>query len=133
MTVIGIGTDIVECLRIAQMIERHGELFLTRVFTAREIEYCSSRKAATQHYAGRWAAKEAILKALGTGWSRGIRWCDMEIRNDAAGKPSVALAGGAREICERLEIGDLLISISHCRTHATALAIATAGERTERS
>ena len=66
-----IGTDIVECLRIAQMIERHGELFLTRVFTPREIEYCSSRKAATQHYAGRWAAKEAILKALGTGWSRG--------------------------------------------------------------
>jgi holo-[acyl-carrier protein] synthase len=131
MTVIGIGTDIVECLRIAQMIERHGELFLTRVFTLPEIEYCSSRKAATQHYAGRWAAKEAILKAFGTGWSRGIRWCDMEIRNDAAGKPSVALGGGAREICERLGIGDLLISISHCRTHATALAIATAVERAE--
>jgi holo-[acyl-carrier protein] synthase len=129
MTVIGIGTDIVECLRIAQMIERHGELFLTRVFTPPEIEYCSSRKAATQHYAGRWAAKEAILKALGTGWSRGIRWRDMEIRNDAAGKPSVALGGGARELCERLGIGDILISISHCRTHATALAVAVAAER----
>ena len=63
MAVLGIGTDIVECLRIAQMIERHGELFLNRVFTPREIEYCSARKAATQHYAGRWAAKEAILKA----------------------------------------------------------------------
>jgi holo-[acyl-carrier protein] synthase len=129
MTVIGIGTDIVECLRIAQMIERHGELFLTRVFTPPEIEYCSSRRAATQHYAGRWAAKEAILKALGTGWSRGIRWRDMEIRNDAAGKPSVALGGGARELCERLGIGDILISISHCRTHATALAVAVAAER----
>ncbi len=65
MTVIGIGTDIVECLRIAQMIERHGELFLTRVFTPREIEYCSSRKAATQHYAGRWAAKEADPQGVG--------------------------------------------------------------------
>ncbi len=128
MTVIGIGTDIVECLRIAQMIERHGELFLTRVFTPREIEYCSSRKAATQHYAGRWAAKEAILKALGTGWSRGIRWLDMEIRNDAAGKPTVALGGGAREQCERLGVGNLLISISHCRSHATALAVAVAAE-----
>lgn len=132
MTVIGIGTDIVECLRIAQMIERHGELFLTRVFTPREIEYCSARKAATQHYAGRWAAKEAILKALGTGWSRGIRWRDMEIRNDVAGKPSVALGGEARDLCERLGIGDMLISISHCRTHATALAVAVAAEREDR-
>jgi len=132
MTVIGIGTDIVECLRIAQMIERHGELFLTRVFTPREIEYCSARKATTQHYAGRWAAKEAILKALGTGWSRGIRWRDMEIRNDVAGKPSVALGGEARDLCERLGIGDMLISISHCRTHATALAVAVAAEREDR-
>jgi holo-[acyl-carrier protein] synthase len=132
MTVIGIGTDIVDCLRIAQMIERHGELFLTRVYTPREIEYCSSRKAATQHYAGRWAAKEAILKALGTGWSRGIRWRDMEIRNDSAGKPSVALGGEARDLCERLGVGNMLISISHCRTHATALAVAVAAERESR-
>ena len=132
MTVIGIGTDIVECLRIAQMIDRHGELFLTRVYTMREIEYCSSRRAATQHYAGRWAAKEAILKALGTGWSRGIRWSDVEVRNDGAGKPTVALGGEARTVCERLGVGDILISISHCRTHATALAIAVAAKREER-
>lgn len=124
MNVIGIGTDIVEVLRIARMIERHGELFLARVFTTREIEYCSARKAANQHYAGRWAAKEAILKALGTGWARGIQWRDMEIRNDGAGKPRVALGGGAREACERLGISDMLISISHCRSHATAFAVA---------
>ncbi len=131
MNIVGIGTDIVECLRIAQMIERHGDLFLTRVFTPREIAYCSARKAATQHYAGRWAAKEAVLKALGTGWSRGIQWRDIEIRNDAAGKPTAALAGGTREICERLGIGEMLVSISHCRTHATALAIALPAERAE--
>ncbi|MBM4089053.1 MAG: holo-[acyl-carrier-protein] synthase [Planctomycetes bacterium] len=124
MNVIGIGTDIVECLRIARMIEKHGELFLTRVYTAREIEYCSARKAATQHYAGRWAAKEAVLKALGTGLARSIRWRDLEIRNDRAGKPTVALAGEARELCEQLGIGQMVVSISHCRSHATAFAIA---------
>jgi holo-[acyl-carrier protein] synthase len=124
MNIIGIGTDVVECLRIAQMIERHGEIFLSRVYTPYEIEYCRARKAATQHYAGRWAAKEAILKALGTGWARGIRWQDLEIRNDVGGQPQVELAGGAREASERLGITSVLISISHCRTHATAVAIA---------
>jgi holo-[acyl-carrier protein] synthase len=124
MTVIGIGTDIVECLRVAKMIERHGELFLTRVFTPHEVEYCSARKASTQHYACRFAAKEAVLKALGTGWTRGVQWRDIEVRNDLGGKPSIALAGGAREMCEQLGITEMLISISHCRTHATAYALA---------
>ncbi len=124
MNVLGIGTDIVECLRIAQMIERHGELFIQRIYTGAEIEYCSSRKAATQHYAGRWAAKEAVLKALGTGWIRGISWRDIEVRNSQEGQPSIALAGGAREVCEKRGIADMLISISHCRSHATAYALA---------
>lgn len=124
MNVLGIGTDIVESLRIAQMIERHGELFLGRVFTPLEIEYCSARKAATQHYAGRWAAKEAVLKALGTGWAKGIAWTDIEVRNEPGGAPRIVLGGGAREVAESQGIGDILISISHCRTHATAFAIA---------
>lgn len=128
MNVIGIGTDIVECLRIAHMIERHGELFLTRVYTPHEISYCSARKAATQHYAGRWAAKEAVLKALGTGWSRDIKWRDVEVRNDMGGKPEIVLEGGALEISRRLGIDNVLISISHCRSHATAFAIALGGE-----
>ena len=124
MNVIGVGTDIVECLRIAQMIERHGELFIGRVYTPSEIDYCSIRKAATQHYAGRWAAKEAVLKAMGTCWARGIRWRDIEIRNDPGGKPSIELSGGALEACQRLGIEEMLISISHCRSHATAYALA---------
>ena len=128
MNVFGIGTAIIECLRIAQMIERHGELFINRVYTSNEIDYCSSRKAATQHYAGRWAAKEAILKAMGTGWARGIRWRDIEIRNEAGGAPIVALAGGARDVCETLGITRVLISISHCRSHATAYALALKAE-----
>ncbi len=106
------------------MIERHGELFIQRIYTGVEIEYCSSRKAATQHYAGRWAAKEAVLKALGTGWIRGISWRDIEVRNSPEGQPSIALAGGAREVCEQRGIAEMLISISHCRSHATAYALA---------
>src|SRR2546423_14400401 len=108
MTIRGIGTDIIECLRIAKMIERHGELFLGRVFTPHEIEYCSARKAATQHYAGRFAAKEAVLKALGTGWARGIHWQDIEVRNDVGGKPRIALGGGARDMGATLGIGEML-------------------------
>lgn len=124
MNIVGIGTDIVECLRIAQMIDRHGDLFITRVYTDHEIEYCQTRKQSTQHYAGRWAAKEAVLKALGTGWRRGISWRDVEIRNDTSGKPVVALRGGARDVVEELHITEMLISISHCRSHATAYALA---------
>ena len=127
MDIIGIGTDITECLRIARMIERHGELFITRVYTPWETRYCQRRKQATQHFTGRWAAKEAVLKALGTGWVRGISWRDIEVRNEPGGKPIVAVRGGTREVVERLGITQLLVSISHCRTHATAYAIAIAG------
>jgi holo-[acyl-carrier protein] synthase len=124
MNVLGIGTDIVECLRIAQMIERHGELFIHRVYTAHEIQYCQNRKQATQHYAGRWAAKEAVLKAIGTGWRRGISWRDVEVRNLPGGRPVVALHGGARDAADELGVAQILISISHCRSHATAYALA---------
>jgi len=128
MTVIGIGTDIIECLRIAKMIERHGELFLTRVYTSHEIEYCTARKASTQHYAGRFAAKEAVLKALGTGWTRGIHWRDIEVKNEMGGKPGIILGGAASELAGKLGIAEMLISISHCRTHATAYALAVGKE-----
>lgn len=130
--IVGIGTDIVECLRIAQMIERHGELFITRVYTQAEMIYCQSRKMATQHFAGRWAAKEAILKAMGTGWAKGIGWTDIEVGNEPGGKPIVVLRGGARDVAESLNIGEILISISHCRSHAVAFATAMGGEK-ERS
>lgn len=128
MQILGIGTDITECLRIAQMIERHGELFITRVYTEHEIAYCSTRKAATQHYAGRWAAKEAVLKALGTGWRRGISWRDIEVRNLPGGAPVIRLQGGARDVFERAGIKRMHISISHSRANAIAFAIAEGEE-----
>ncbi|HZU38210.1 MAG TPA: holo-ACP synthase [Gemmataceae bacterium] len=124
MQIVGIGTDIVECLRIGRMIEEHGEQFLTRVYTEREIRYCQARKHAVEHFAGRWAAKEAILKCLGTGWRGGISWTDIEVRNNPDGKPHVLVCGGAKDYMQRLRIGDILLSISHCRAYATAYAIA---------
>jgi holo-[acyl-carrier protein] synthase len=126
---IGLGTDITECLRIARMIERHGELFINRVYTPEEIKYCQSRKQATQHYTGRWAAKEAILKALGTGWRKGISWRDIEIRNEPSGRPVVAIRGGVKEAVEQLGIAEIHVTISHCRSHATATAIAMGKEK----
>jgi holo-[acyl-carrier protein] synthase len=124
MHLVGVGTDIVECLRIAQLIERHGELFIGRIYTDSEISFCSARKAATQHYAGRFAAKSAVLKALGTGWRRGINWKDIEIRNGDDGRPTVALRGGLRDLVEQGDVSQVQISIAHCRTHATAFALA---------
>jgi holo-[acyl-carrier protein] synthase len=122
--IIGIGSDIVECVRIGRMIERHGEMFLARVYTAREIRYCQSRKHVTEHFAGRWAAKEAVFKALGTGWRRGWCWTDLEIRNDAEGRPNVHVGGEVREQVHTLRVADILVSISHCRAYAMAHALA---------
>jgi holo-[acyl-carrier protein] synthase len=76
--ILGLGTDIVEIVRVGQMIERHGEHFLQRVYTEGEIRYCQDRKLSYQHFAGRWAAKEAVMKALGTGFVKGISWRDIE-------------------------------------------------------
>lgn len=128
MESLGIGTDIVECVRIGRLIEEHGELFLRRVYTDKEILYCQTRRLAMQHFAGRWAAKEAILKALGTGWRKGISWRDMEVSNDRKGKPVVTMRGGAKDVMKRLGSAEILVSISHTRTYAVAFAIAVAGK-----
>ncbi|QDT56916.1 Holo-[acyl-carrier-protein] synthase [Caulifigura coniformis] len=122
--IVGIGTDIVEVTRIGEMIERHGELFLQRVFTEGEIFYCQERKLAMQHYAGRWAAKEAVMKTLGTGFSKGVGWRDIEVASQKSGQPIIKLNGGAKEMSTSLGIDEVLISISHCRAYATATAIA---------
>ncbi len=124
MRVFGIGTDIIECSRIEDMIAKHDKIFVDRVFTPDEIEYCSGRKASSQHFAGRWAAKEAILKAIGTGWAKGIKWTDIEIRNEPGGQPIVNLTGAALEICRSKGVTTVLISISHCKAFATAFATA---------
>jgi len=124
MSVIGIGTDIIEVARIGEMIEKHDEIFLRRVYTPTEIEYCGGRKAAMQHYAGRWAAKEAGLKALGTGWAKGIQWTDLEVINLMGGKPELKIHGAAATLADEMGIREMQVSISHCRSFAVAYVIA---------
>src|SRR5690606_22163474 len=108
----GLGTDITEIVRIGNMIEKHGELFLQRVYTEEEIRYCQRHKEALQHYAGRWAAKEAVMKALGTGFTKGVGWKDIQIGKTRAGRPLVELSGGARRVAEQLGIDEILVTIS---------------------
>jgi len=122
--IVGLGTDIIEVVRIGEMIERHGELFLQRVFTEQEIRYCQQRKHAIQHYAGRWAAKEAVMKTFGTGFTKGVGWRDIEVSSLKSGQPVIELSGGAKETAKVLGIDEVLISISHCRAYATATAVA---------
>lgn len=122
----GLGTDIVEIVRIGEMIDRHGESFLNRIYTEEEIRYCQKRKHCNEAFAGRWAAKEAIMKVLGTGFVRGIGWQDIEVLAEKNGKPYVKMQGGAGEHARRIGIDEVLITISHCRTYATATAIGVA-------
>ncbi len=123
MDIVGLGTDIVEVPRIAKMIERHGESFLQRVFTAYEIAYCQQRKLDAEPFAGRWAAKEAVMKVLGTGFVQGAHFPEIEVLAEASGRPRVVLRGATAELARTLGIDDILITISHCRAYATATAI----------
>jgi holo-[acyl-carrier protein] synthase len=126
MSVIAHGIDMVDCARLRGAVKRHGEKFLRRVFTSVELEYSLSKKRRMEHLAGRFAAKEAVLKALGTGWRGGINWTDIEIRNAPSGQPYVKLSGKCRQIAEELGLSAIVVSISHIDTHAIASAV---GER----
>lgn len=124
MEIVGIGTDVVECLRVGRMIEEHGELFLNRIYTESEIRFCQSRRRATEHFAARWAAKEAVFKAMGRPWRKGMEWTDLDVSLDAQGIVVVRLAGATRELAVTLRIGNILVSMAHCRAYATAHALA---------
>ncbi len=128
MEIIGIGSEITECLRVARLIERHGEQFIDRVYTEDEVRYCQSRKQTVQHFTACWAAKEAVLRALGTDWVRGISWRDIEIRQGPNGGRSVVLRSAVKRLAQRRRVADVLVTLSFCRTHATAFALAVAEE-----
>lgn len=118
--ILGIGTDIIEVSRIRAGIERYPERFLNRLFTSQEQTYCLTHRDATPHFAGRFAAKEAIVKALGTGFSQGLSWLDFEIHPDNQGKPCVQYSEKVKHLFGSPKI---MISISHCREYATAFAV----------
>jgi holo-[acyl-carrier protein] synthase len=117
------GVDLVETARLQEAIDRHGQPFLDRVFTPGELTYCIGKKRQIEHLAGRFAAKEAVLKVLGTGWSNGIAWTDIEVLRDGEGAPSIQLHGRCREIADRQGLGTILISLSHTESMAMASAI----------
>jgi len=126
MSILGHGLDLVECARIAQVLQDHGQRFLDRVLTPAEQERVKQFKNPTPFIAGRWAAKEAILKMIGTGWRGGIAWTDMEILPHALGRPVVTLTGETARLAGQLGIRRILLSITHTEHHAAASAIGTA-------
>jgi holo-[acyl-carrier protein] synthase len=121
--IIGLGTDIVEVDRIAKMIADHGDHFLARVFTAAEISHCQPRRESAPHYAGRWAAKEAVMKVLGTGFTNEVGWTEIEVGVKPSGQPFVVLHGSTSAVASRLGIDEILVTISHTKSYATATAI----------
>lgn len=118
------GIDLVDCPRIEKMLKRHGQRFLERVFTPLEQDYAKKNKNRTEKLAGRFAAKEAVLKLLGTGWRGTIAWTDIEVANNAAGQPEVSVSGEVEKIAATLGIEDINVSITHTANFAIASAVA---------
>ncbi len=123
MSIVGHGIDLVECERIAQILKGHPERFLERVLTPAERERAGQFKDPVPFIAGRWAAKEAILKMIGTGWRGQIAWTDMEILPDKLGRPVVSLSGEVARLAEALGIRCVMLSITHTATTAAASAL----------
>jgi holo-[acyl-carrier protein] synthase len=121
--IVGLGLDIAEIDRIEAAISRHGAHFLERLFTPAEASYCERYKNRFERYAGRFAAKEAAMKALGTGWSRGVRWRDVEVVREPGGRPTLRLAGVARKIADGLGVKNISLSITHSGNFALAQVI----------
>jgi len=111
--IVGTGVDIMETSRVEVALQKHGERFARRVCTSAEITYCKKFKNSAERFAARFAAKEAAFKALGTGWSQGVRWVDVEITHAESGKPELILRGQAEEIARRLGVIRTAVSISH--------------------
>lgn len=121
--IVGTGIDIAEVPRIADAMARYGDRFLRRIFTEDEIQYCDSKANRVERYAARFAAKEAAMKALGTGWSHGVRWRDIEVRRQPGGRPTIAFHGKAAEFAAKLGAAHVALSLSHTKEQAIAQVI----------
>jgi holo-[acyl-carrier protein] synthase len=127
MFIVGTGVDIVEISRIKQAAKKWSDKFLRRIFTEKELEYAHGKNIPYQHLAARFAAKEAVLKAIGDSTIHRIEWTNVEILNDEHGKPVINLSGYAKRIKQQKNISDIIISMSHTRTYAVANAIMIKG------
>jgi holo-[acyl-carrier protein] synthase len=121
--IVGTGIDIAEVPRIGRSVERFGERFLQRIFTAGEIRYCDSKANRVERYAARFAAKEAAMKALGTGWNHGVRWVDCEVVRMPGGRPAMTFHGKAAEFAAKLGVRNAALSLSHTAEQAIAQVI----------
>src|SRR6266513_1808715 len=121
--IVGLGVDIAEVDRVRGAIGRQGERFLKRLYTTKERAYCEKFKNKYERYAGRFAAKEATMKALGTGWSRGVRWVDVEVVRQSGGRPTVSLQGEAAKVASALGVERVALSITHTAAQAFAQVI----------
>ncbi len=121
--IVGTGIDIAEVPRIREAIERHGQRFLNRIFTEGEIQYCESKANRVERYAARFAAKEAGMKAIGTGWNHGVRWRDIEVARKPGGRPSLVLHGKAAEFAAKLGATNIALSLTHTAEQAMAQVI----------
>ncbi|MBV9436602.1 MAG: holo-ACP synthase [Acidobacteria bacterium] len=121
--ILGTGIDICEVARIEQSIARFGEQFLRRVFTEQEIRYCQSKKNSVERYAARFAAKEAAMKALGTGWAHGVVWKSVEVGREPRGRPTLLLHGKAAELAKEMGVTRVSLSLTHTETSAMAFVV----------
>ena len=121
--ILGIGTDLTEVARIRQSIERYGERFVNRIYTEAERQYAASKANADERFAARFAAKEAGMKAIGTGWRHGVTWQDFEVVNEPSGRPTLKLHSVAREIADRMGVQHISISLTHTAEIAFAIVI----------
>jgi holo-[acyl-carrier protein] synthase len=121
--IVGTGIDIAEVPRIREAIARHGQRFLNRIFTEGEIQYCESKANRVERYAARFAAKEAGMKAIGTGWNHGVRWRDIEVARKPGGRPTLLLHGKAAEFAARLGATNIALSLTHTAEQAMAQVI----------
>lgn len=123
MSVLGIGVDLVECARIERSLDRFGEKFLHRIFTKGEIEYSMSMKFPARHLAARFAAKEAVSKAFGTGIGKSMGWRDIDVHKKPSGEPFLVFAGGAEKLANERGVTNALITLSHSEQHAVATIV----------
>ena len=121
--IVGIGIDLAEVDRIRQAIERHGRRFIERIYTEKEIAYVERKANKYERYAARFAAKEAGMKAVGTGWKRGVRWRDFEVTNLPSGRPTLQLHGEAAKFAESLGVRNIALSITHTAAQGMAIVI----------
>jgi holo-[acyl-carrier protein] synthase len=121
--IIGVGVDVIEIGRIEKVLAQRGEKFTSKMYTETEVEYCNRHRASAAHFAGRFAAKEAAMKALGVGWGRNAGWRDIEVTNDERGKPHLGMTGSAAETAQGLGVKRTYVSLSHSRGTACAVVI----------